>query len=31
MQVYGKTLYLACEEGKISNMSEGAGRILWYE
>ena len=31
MQVYGKTLYLACEEGKLSNMSEGAGRILWYE
>jgi hypothetical protein len=31
MQVHDKTLYLATEEGQISNMSEGAGRILWYE
>jgi TolB-like protein len=31
MQVQGKTLYLAGEEGQISNMSEGAGRIMWYE
>jgi hypothetical protein len=31
MQVQGKTLYLAGNEGQISNMSEGAGRIMWYE
>lgn len=31
MQVQGKTLYLAGDEGQISNMSEGAGRIMWYE
>jgi hypothetical protein len=31
MQVQDKTLYLSGEEGQISNMSEGAGRIMWYE
>jgi hypothetical protein len=31
MQVQGKTLYISGQEGQISNMSEGAGRIMWYE
>jgi hypothetical protein len=31
MQVYDKVLYLSGAEGQISNMSEGAGRIMWYE
>jgi hypothetical protein len=31
MQVQDKTLYVSGEEGAISNMSEGAGRIMWYE
>lgn len=31
MQVYGETLYLAGAEGEITNIAEGAGRIMWYE
>jgi len=31
MQVYGETLYLAGAEGEITNLTEGAGRIMWYE
>ena len=31
MQIQGQTLYLAAGEGEISNMAEGAGRIMWYE
>jgi hypothetical protein len=31
MQVQDKTLYISGQEGQISNMSEGAGRIMWYE
>jgi len=31
MQVYGETLYIAGAEGEITNLVEGAGRIMWYE
>ena len=31
MQVYGQTLYLAGAEGEVTNLVEGAGRIMWYE
>ena len=31
MQVQDKTLYVSGDEGQISNMSEGAGRIMWFE
>jgi hypothetical protein len=31
MQVHDKTLYVSGEEGQISNLSEGKGRIMWYE
>ncbi len=31
MQVQDKTLYISGEEGQISSLTEGAGRIMWYE
>jgi hypothetical protein len=31
MQVYGKTLYVAADEGEFLNFGEGKGRIMWYE
>jgi hypothetical protein len=31
MQVHDKTLYVSGEEGQFSNLSEGKGRIMWYE
>jgi TolB-like protein len=31
MQVYGETLYISAAEAEITNLEEGAGRILWYE
>ena len=31
MQLQDKTLYISGEEGQFSNMSDGAGRIMWYE
>jgi len=31
MQVYGETLYVAGAEAEITNLVEGAGRIMWYE
>jgi hypothetical protein len=31
MRVFGETLYIAAAEGEITNIEEGAGRIMWYE
>ncbi len=31
MQVYGDTLYISGAEAEITNLEEGAGRILWFE
>jgi hypothetical protein len=31
MQVNGKTLYVAGDQGEILNIEEGKGRIMWYE
>ena len=31
MAVHGKTLYVAGDEGEVLNISEGKGRIMWYE
>jgi len=31
MQVYGETLYISGAEAEITNLVEGAGRIMWYE
>lgn len=30
-QVYGERLYLAAQEGEIQKITEGAGRIIWFE
>jgi hypothetical protein len=31
MRVFGETLYISAAEGEITNIEEGAGRIMWYE
>jgi hypothetical protein len=31
MRVFGETLYISAAEAEITNLEEGAGRILWYE
>ena len=31
MAVHGNTLYVAGDEGEILNVTEGRGRIMWYE
>jgi hypothetical protein len=31
MRVFGETLYIAAAEAELTNLEEGAGRIMWYE
>jgi len=31
LRVFGETLYISAAEAEITNLEEGAGRILWYE
>ena len=31
MAVHGNTLYVAGDQGEVTNITEGRGRILWYE
>ena len=31
MQVAGERLYLAAQEGQVARVTEGAGRIMWFE
>ncbi len=31
MRVFGETLYISASEAELTNLEEGAGRILWYE
>jgi len=31
MQVYGNTLFLAAQKGKIAKIGKESGQIMWFE